>query len=86
VLVTVAHVPAEEPRVTGSPRAVDVELVLPPVEIELPVTIGAAVSATEDAQEVLSVSLPMEGLAAMECSDSEVVPPPQLLRSSLPLR
>jgi hypothetical protein len=84
VLVTVAHVPAEEPRVTGSPRAVDIELVLPPVEVGPSVTVGAAVSATEDAQEVLSVSLPTEGLAVVECS--QVVPPPQLLRSSIPLR
>jgi hypothetical protein len=87
VLVTVAHVPAAEPRVTGSPRAAELDMVLTPVVVEATVPAGAAVTDPEAVQnqaELLRVCLPLEGLSAVECS--QFVSPTKLLRSSLPLR
>jgi hypothetical protein len=87
VLVTAAHVPAAEPRVLLSPRAAELDMVFTPVALELPVPAGAAVTDPEAVQnqaELLCVSLPLEGLSAVECS--QFVSPPPLLRSSLPLR
>jgi hypothetical protein len=87
VLVTVAHVPAAEPRVLLSPRAAELDMVLTPVALESPVPIGGAVTAPEAVQnqaELLCVSLPLEGLSALE--RLQIVSPTLLLRNCLPLR